>query len=148
MKITYEVLSAVDTVTTLEREQIVKFLHTHMGRYRDDRISIGNAIEYALSDRPHQSGFILMAKDLNEHVGVVVMNHTHMEGYIPENVLVYIATHGDYRGRGIGAELIQRCIELAKGDIALHVEHDNPARRLYERMGFENPYLEMRYRAK
>jgi ribosomal protein S18 acetylase RimI-like enzyme len=35
-------------------------------------------------------------------------------------------------------------INLAKGDIALHVEPDNPARHLYQKLGFDNKYLEMR----
>lgn len=32
-----------------------------------------------------------------------------------------------------------------KSAICLHVEPDNPAKRLYEREGFTNKYLEMRY---
>jgi ribosomal protein S18 acetylase RimI-like enzyme len=32
----------------------------------------------------------------------------------------------------------------AKGDIALHVEPNNPAKFLYEKIGFDNKYLEMR----
>jgi ribosomal protein S18 acetylase RimI-like enzyme len=39
---------------------------------------------------------------------------------------------------------MKRAIELADGDIALHVEPDNPARILYEKLGFTNKYLEMR----
>jgi ribosomal-protein-alanine N-acetyltransferase len=35
-------------------------------------------------------------------------------------------------------------IENTEGNIALHVEPDNPAKNLYERMGFTNKYLEMR----
>jgi ribosomal protein S18 acetylase RimI-like enzyme len=35
-------------------------------------------------------------------------------------------------------------IKMANGAIALHVEPDNPARKLYERIGFTNKYLEMR----
>jgi ribosomal protein S18 acetylase RimI-like enzyme len=68
-----------------------------------------------------------------------------MKGYIPENVLVYIAVHRDLRGKGIGKKLMEKAIQLAQGNIALHVEHNNPARFLYEKMGFENPYLEMRF---
>jgi ribosomal protein S18 acetylase RimI-like enzyme len=34
---------------------------------------------------------------------------------------------------------------LTNGDIALHVEYDNPAKNLYERAGFTSKYIEMRY---
>jgi Acetyltransferases len=67
-----------------------------------------------------------------------------MQDYIPENILVYIATHNAYRGRGIGKELMQLAIAHTEGNIALHVEPDNPAKKLYEKAGFTNKYLEMR----
>jgi len=39
---------------------------------------------------------------------------------------------------------MKKAIEHAEGDIALHVEANNPAKKLYEKPGFTNPYLEMR----
>jgi GNAT superfamily N-acetyltransferase len=89
-------------------------------------------------------GFILTATDKGKIAGAVVMNKTGMKGYIPENILVYIAVHRDYRGKGLGKDLMKESLLYAKGDIALHVEPDNPARYLYEKIGFENKYLEMR----
>ena len=77
-------------------------------------------------------------------VGAVVVNKTGMEEYIPENILVYIATHNGFRGKGIGKALMKAVIQNCSGDIALHVEASNPARFLYSKLGFENPYLEMR----
>jgi ribosomal protein S18 acetylase RimI-like enzyme len=61
-----------------------------------------------------------------------------MGGFIPEQIWVYIAVHGDYRGEGLGKELMERIIEATEGDIALHVEPDNPAKYLYEKYGFTN----------
>ena len=72
------------------------------------------------------------------------INKTGMSGYIPENILVYIAVDNSQRGKGYGKILMNKAIELSEGNIALHVEKDNPARFLYEKVGFTNPYLEMR----
>ena len=49
------------------------------------------------------------------------------------------------RGKGIGKQMMLKAIEIADGNLALHVEPDNPARFLYEKIGFTNKYLEMRY---
>jgi GNAT superfamily N-acetyltransferase len=81
----------------------------------------------------------------NTLCGAVVMNNTGMEGYIPAHILVYVAVNAAMRGRGIGANIIQAAIKHAGGDVALHVEYDNPAKRLYERLGFGSKYAEMRY---
>ena len=77
-------------------------------------------------------------------LGAVVTNKTGMKGYIPENILVYIAVDPNQRGNGTGKALMESVIKSTDGDIALHVEPENPARRLYERLGFTNKYVEMR----
>lgn len=144
MDLKIELLSAIDTVTTLEKQKIVDFLYNHLDEYGDNKPDIMRALEYALSDRPGQGGLVLVGKDDDKIVTCVVINKTGMSGYIPENILVYIATHEDYRGKGLGKKIMNETIQRTKGDIALHVEADNPAKFLYEKVGFTNPYLEMR----
>ncbi|MFP4470416.1 MAG: GNAT family N-acetyltransferase [Bacteroidales bacterium] len=139
-----KVYNPVDTITTREKKELVDFLHTHLEEYNDSKENIGKAIDYAMNPYPLAGGFILETRDNDEIVGAVVMNKTGMEGYIPENILVYIAVHGGYRGKGVGKMLMEKAIGMAKGDVALHVEHENPANFLYKKMGFVNPYLEMR----
>ncbi len=75
----------------------------------------------------------------------MIINKTGMAGYIPENILVYIAVHKDYRGKGLGKDLMLKTFDKADGDIKLHVEPENPARFLYEKLGFTSKYLEMRW---
>jgi ribosomal-protein-alanine N-acetyltransferase len=129
-----------------EKDEIVEFLYTHLEEYRDKKEDILKALNYALHIEESFGGFVLVARDEDNIVGSVVLNKTGMKGYIPENILVFIATHADHRGRGIGKMLMEKTIENAEGDIALHVEHENPARFLYQKYGFTNKYLEMRYK--
>lgn len=133
------------TVGLLEKQAIVNFLFDHLDQYGDKKEDIEKAINYALSTGAQPGGFILTAHDEKENIlGAVVINKTGMEGYIPENILVYIAVHNDMRGKGLGKILMEEAIAQTKGSIALHVEKDNPAKFLYEKLGFTNPYLEMR----
>lgn len=127
------------------RDQIADFLHEHLDEFGDAREHILSCIAYAYGEDTGQDGFVLVASDGGEIVGAVVINDTNMGGYIPEHILVYIATHGDYRGQGIGSRMMERILDRTEGDIALHVEHDNPARHLYEKYDFTNKYLEYRH---
>ena len=129
-----------------EKENIIDFLYKNLQEYGDPKPDIEKAINYALKETTSFGGFILVSYLEDEISGTVVVNQTGMKDYIPENILVYIATHKEHRGKGIGKFLMQKTINLAKGSIALHVEPENPARFLYEKFGFSSKYIEMRYK--
>jgi ribosomal protein S18 acetylase RimI-like enzyme len=139
-----KIFDGFQTMGMIEKMKIVDFLYQHLEQFRDDKDSINNAIEYALGESSRMGGFVIVAYFNEEIAGVVVVNKTGMKGYIPENILVYIAVHSELRGKGLGKTLMEKALELAEGNIALHVEHDNPARFLYEKLGFSNKYLEYR----
>ncbi|MEQ8471805.1 MAG: GNAT family N-acetyltransferase [Marinoscillum sp.] len=139
-----KVLRPSDTVGLVEMEQVRDFLFDHLDQYGDLREDIMKAINYALNIGITPGGYVVVGRDEGEIVGAVVVNKTGMDGYIPENILVYIAAHREKRGKGYGKAMMQKAIETAEGNIALHVEPDNPARHLYEKLGFTNKYLEMR----
>jgi ribosomal protein S18 acetylase RimI-like enzyme len=126
----------------VQQEQFATFLERHLERFGDPKEHILKAMTYAMD--PTRGGLILVAKEGDRNLGITVINDTRMGGYIPENILVYIAVDPAQRGKGIGRKLMQEAIAQTKGGIALHVEPDNPARRLYESLGFTNKYLEMR----
>lgn len=131
-------------LSTSEKQQIISFLFKGLEQYGDPESSIEKAIDYALGKNDSIGGHVLTASLENELVGAVVINKTGMDEYIPANILVYIATEQAHRGKGIGKALMQKAIDITVGDIALHVEPENPARKLYEKLGFTNKYLEMR----
>ncbi|WP_339709902.1 GNAT family N-acetyltransferase [Cyclobacterium amurskyense] len=141
---TLETLSAIDNATYLQKLEIADFLFEHLDQYGDPKEDIMRCLDYALDQAGDKGGFSVMAREEGKLVGVVVVNKTGMSGYIPENILVYIAVDASQRGKGVGKKLMKTAIDMVQGDVALHVEPDNPAKFLYEKLGFENKYLEMR----
>lgn len=127
---------------TYTNDRIADFLFEHLDQFGDKREAIMQCLNYVFNDS--HGGFVVVGVDNDEIVGAVIVNKTGMEGYIPENILVYIAVNGQIRGKGIGKKLMNAAIDEANGSIALHVEPDNPAKILYEKLGFTNKYLEMR----
>jgi ribosomal-protein-alanine N-acetyltransferase len=142
--INLKTLTGLDSVTSEEKNQIADFLVINLGAYGDPKDDIIKCLDFALDPKLSTKGFLVIAEKDEEIVGVLVMNKTGMSGFIPENILVYIAVNSNMRGKGIGKQLMDHAITISDGAIALHVEANNPAKMLYERLGFTNKYLEMR----
>ena len=140
-----DTITPSDKVDFGRKDEIASFLFKHLDAYGDPKEDILKCLDYALNEGMSRGGgFVVTATENKRIVGAVVVNETGMSGYIPEYILVYIAVDGSQRGKGIGKKLMKSVMEAANGDIALHVEPDNPARKLYESLGFTNKYLEMR----
>jgi ribosomal-protein-alanine N-acetyltransferase len=139
-----KIFDSLSKPSELEKKEIINFLYDNLEQYGDPKKDIQKAIEYSIKEITSFGGFTMLITDDNNIVGVTVINETGMGGFIPENILVYIATHKEYRGQGLGKKLMKNAIDYCSGDIALHVEANNPAKYLYEKLGFTNPYLEMR----
>ncbi len=129
----------------VSRESLALFLHKHLQPYEDALDDIGRGIDHALLHEQAQGGFILLALAGGGLAGALVMLDTGMSGYVPERLLLFVAVDASLRGQGIGAQLVQRAQQECRGAVKLHVEYDNPARRLYERLGFSSKYAEMRW---
>jgi [ribosomal protein S18]-alanine N-acetyltransferase len=130
------------------KNEIVDFLFDHLDEFGDEKQHIMKCLNYAIKEEPSFGGKVIVLSEENNTLGVVILNQTGMGGYIPENILVYIATHRDYRGKGLGKMMMKKTLEITEGDVKLHVEPENPARFLYEKFGFTSKYLEMRYKQK
>lgn len=129
----------------IQRGFFVDFLHEHLGQFGDTKAAIDDSINYAFSDAEGKGGFLAAITEDQKMLGALIMLKSGMSDYIPENILLYVAVDSSQRGRGIGRKLIDKCIERCDGNVKLHVEYENPAKRLYERIGFQSKYAEMRF---
>ena len=140
----YLIYKPKDNITEPQKKEVADFLFEHLDQFGDDYDAIMRCIDFAMDEEKKFGGFIVVAKESHKVAGAVIVNKTGMAGYIPENILVYIAVHQNYRGKGLGKALMQKTFDQAEGSIKLHVEPENPARFLYEKLGFTSKYLEMR----
>lgn len=140
------------TITERSKEYVsqnksayIDFIHNSLGRFTDTKESIAKCIEYYLKDSGGGYVFEVNSEENNKIIGLTIILKTHMDHFLPENFLVYIAVSEDARGKGIGGKIIDFAKEHISGGICLHVEPDNPALNLYKRKNFTNKYLEFRY---
>jgi [ribosomal protein S18]-alanine N-acetyltransferase len=143
------VLTIVKTVEELTRTDTVDRLAAvtseWMHPYNDTAADTRQGILDALEGRPAPGGFIVTAVRQNRLAGILVMLRTGMSGYIPPNLLLFLAVDPSLRCNGIGTLLMKTALRNTNGPVKLHVEADNPAKRLYEKLGFSPAYLDMRY---
>jgi ribosomal protein S18 acetylase RimI-like enzyme len=95
--------------------------------------------------QPGDLGFIALEANNGEEIAAIWVRlfseakpgYGYVDSAIPE---LSIAVLPEYRNRGIGSALIRHLFTHAQtvcSAISLSVSLDNPARRLYERLGFE-----------
>lgn len=142
--ITIRKIQSLELENPIYQNQLVNFLFESLEQYTDPVQDIQACLKYILNEQ--KGGHVYVAED-NTHkiLGVVFLCKTRMETFVPEYLLVYIATDKKMRGQGIGKKLLEAIKEDLKAPIALHVEHTNPAKKLYEHVGFTNKYTEMRW---
>jgi len=130
----------------IDLNRLKYFLHESLKPYEDTPEDIERGLRDTLTAEGREGGFLLISEYRDEITGALVMQKTGMTGYIPENLLLFVAVSPEQRGKGLGRKLIEYALSLVEGNVKLHVEYDNPAKRLYERIGFTSKYAEMRYK--
>jgi len=79
-------------------------------------------------------GEFLMIEDRGVPIGRLLLHRS-----TDEIRIIDISLMPEHRGRGVGTKLLRDVLsegEATKRKVSIHVEHFNPAKRLYERLGF------------
>lgn len=133
-----------DFTPGMDRDAVASFLHRTMKPWEDELADIHRAFRYCFDVDAGNGGFLVLLEHKKRLGGAVLFLHTGMEGFVPAHILLFIGVDPALRGQGLGRKLIERGLALCDGSVKLHVEYDNPAKRLYERVGFTSKYADMR----
>ncbi len=143
--IRHKLYNAYTQINASEKSAIVEFLHKNLRGRVVSKNEIEEALNYAVKERPSFGGFILTAIEDSKILGIILVNCTGMEGFSPKNRLVYFALDKRSRRASVAKKLLKEAIQFTKGDLALHVEPGNTSIKLFEQLGFQTQYLEMRF---
>lgn len=121
---------------------LISLLDKWLTRFSDPYEEIEEALENAF-----EKGFVIGAFQGAQIIGLCVLSKMELDTFFPTYHLSYIAADENFSGRGIATYLIDKAIELSKGNLSLHVEPDNKrAIRLYKKMGLDIQYYRMKFR--
>ncbi|WP_445736469.1 GNAT family N-acetyltransferase [Mariniflexile sp.] len=141
---TIKTFDAYSRLSIIDINRLTNFLYEHSGDFRDAKSAIRKSLLYANKDIAGLGGFVFVLEHQNEIRGVLVVNKTGMNEYIPENILVYLAVNKSYKEKDVAKKLIDYTVAYCKGDMALYVNKENPALSFFEENGFKSRNIEMR----
>lgn len=129
--------NATNRPTELDKHGIIKFVSSQFSSNTNSKENIRKALDYATKERMSFGGFVIVQKWFGEIIGVSIVNHTGMEGYMPENILVYIAVAEQHQNKGLAKEMIQQVLNYAKGEVAVYLRDRNDLIPAFEHLGFK-----------
>ena len=143
MKLEFELLNSANTVGYIQRNQLIDFVVLHLQNQEVIAENIGKAIDHAVGGLVNNGGLVVIARHEEELVGVLVLCKTGMEGFMPENIIFYLAIHLNQRNKLIGSELIEYAKRFSSGRIAVRVTGGLGVEGYFEKLGCEEKVIEL-----
>ncbi len=141
---TIKTFDAFSRMSIIDIDRITNFIYNNSDEFGDTKTAIRKSILYAAKEILGLGGYVFVMEDKNKILGTVVVNRTGMDEYLSENIIVYVVVKEGYRNMGIAKKIIKHTIKYCKGNIAVHINIDNPVISLFENIGFKSRNIEMR----
>ena len=127
----------------MEKRALVRFISKHAPPASARQV--GEALDYALKRKPSFGGYILSSRMGGKPIAALVVNRTGMKGYSPSHLVVFSVMDPDHdQAEAALLQLIEKAIGLTRGDLALQVSPDSSFMPLYQELGFQPRYLQLK----
>lgn len=125
-----------DLPAWLNIHDIIHFIEDHSDEDDLSIDEIGAAIEYALSTKAGGSGFLLVGTRKKRIAGLIVMIQTKTQGFLPENVIMYLSFNSATQQAGLITRLINEAVQSVQGDVTVRITNSEDTRKIYIQAGF------------
>lgn len=102
-----------------------------------NRSIITHLIEYALKEVSSFGGFVVTEETDSELLGVMVVNNTGMEGYMPNNLIVASAFLPNMGKEGSRKRILQKIMHITRGDATLLVKNTHQQETTSNNLGLK-----------
>ncbi len=134
--------NAFTGLNTREKTALVRFIKAN--QRGTDELSIREAIDFAVKNRPSFGGFILTAYRDNETVATLVAHCTGMESCNTAHRLIYaVSRRNDPSAEEAMTLLMQRAVKQTRGQLSLRVEQSSDTLSFFQKLGFKPRYIEL-----
>src|SRR5690606_9943068 len=123
---TIKTFDAYSKLSIMDIKHITSFLYENSVKFRDSKSVIKKSLLYAIKEISGLGGYVFTLENQKEVLGVLVINKTGMNEYIPENILVYLVENKKQKSIGAREKLVNYAINYCKGDIALYINKEDP----------------------
>ena len=134
---TTKLYHAFPPLSMRKKTELVNFLNTYQENPELDLSIIKHLVDYALKEIYSFGGFIVTEEDDQKIIGVMVINNTGMQGYMPNNLIVASAFIPGMLMQGARKRLIQKVMHFTKGDTAYLINSPQEKEQLQKNLGIK-----------
>jgi hypothetical protein len=138
----YTVFDAFTGISPFEKLGVIKFLEYHLGV---SKAKIEMAVEYAIKDCPSFGGLILVVSRAEEPVAVAIIHKSGANGHQAKHTLAYYAISERFQTEEFVSDFFDKLINLSNGDLAIHIDANDPVSGIFQKLGFKQHRVEYRF---
>ncbi len=118
-----------------KKATLINFICNYQEDTSLDKSTITHLVDSALKEVSSFGGFVVTEEEKEEILGVMIVNNTGMEGYMPNNLIVLGAFLPSSGKEGSKKRILQKIMHLTRGEAALLVNASNQIENSMRNLG-------------
>ena len=118
-----------------KKTNLINFICDYQEDTSLDKPTIAHLVDSALKEVSSFGGFVVTEEKQEEVLGVMIVNNTGMEGYMPNNLIVLGAFLPNIGKEGSKKRILQKIMHLTRGEAALIIKASDNSENSLRNLG-------------